>query len=243
MVLSRRHAAFTLIEVLIAAALTGVLLALLIPALHSARVANQRDRCANNLARLGQAWAEYLEANHQQFPSLPMSGAWQYGGVRHSAVNENIILDSTRPLSRWLRLNGAGEDPAHLFCCPADRGIVGPVERTGTGARTACRAFGTSYRANNALFDARLSNLDGEPRGVYVHEVNTSPSRLLVMGDAIWYEAAESTGRHADWHRKPGVGNVLFLDGSVRFQGVTPRPDIGPILLDPIPRETLRIEP
>ncbi|TVQ50669.1 MAG: hypothetical protein EA377_14180, partial [Phycisphaerales bacterium] len=228
---------------LIAVALTGVLLTLLIPALHSARVKNQRDRCADNLATLGQAWADYLEANQQQFPSLPMSGAWQYGGVRHSAINENTFLDSTRPLSRWLRLNGTVVDSAHLFCCPADRGIVGPVERTGTGSRTACRAFGTSYRANNALFDARLSNLDVEPRGVYVHEVNTSPSRLLVMGDAIWYEVAESTGRNADWHRQQGVGNVLFLDGSVRFQGVTPRPDIGPILIDPILREWPTDEP
>ncbi len=233
MVSARPHSGFTLLEVMIAGLLTAILLMLLIPALHGARVANQRERCASNLANLGQIWHEYLEDHGQKFPDLPGAGSWLYGGVRHSAINENVFLDPERPLSRWLRQWSLDDEAAHLFCCPADRGIIGPTAGTGTAGRTACRAFGTSYRANAMLFDARLARLDSQPRGVHLHEVATSPSRLLLMGDAIWHEVAESTGRDADWHRREGVGNILFLDGSVRFQNVRPRPHTGPVDVDP----------
>jgi prepilin-type processing-associated H-X9-DG protein len=55
------------------------------------------------------------------------------------------------------------------------------------------------------------------------------------MGDPVWYEVAEETGRKADWHGQPNAGNLLFLDGSVRFLTVRPRRIVGPILFDPAP--------
>jgi prepilin-type processing-associated H-X9-DG protein len=53
------------------------------------------------------------------------------------------------------------------------------------------------------------------------------------MGDPVWYERAEETGRSADWHGVAGAGNLLFMDGSVRFQPVRPRTVAGPIVFDP----------
>jgi prepilin-type processing-associated H-X9-DG protein len=84
------------------------------------------------------------------------------------------------------------------------------------------------------LMDARLAGITQEMRGMRRSEITTSPSRLLLAGDPVWYEVAESTGRTADWHNQEGAGNMLFLDGSVQFKRALPRERSGPIVLDPI---------
>lgn len=229
-----RHA-FALIELVIAIVLIMILLALFVPALYSARVISQRDQCASNLTRIGGALHLYIEDNNDQFPSVPDRPSWNYGGVRFSSADGSPFLDSSRPLNRALSPYSMHGDVAKTFCCPADFGISGDIRELGTGGRSACRSFGTSYRANACLFDARLVGFDDQPRGLYRSEIITAPSRMLVMGDAVWYEVAESTGRNADWHNSDNAGNLLFLDNSVRLQRVRPRGMVGPVMFDPMP--------
>ncbi len=229
------HRAFALVELVISIVLILVLLALFVPALHSARLVSQREQCASNLSAIGEALHIYLDDNDGQFPTVSDRGGWNYGGVRFSTADGTPFLDSNRPLNKALSPYTMHGDVAHTYCCPADFGIVGDIPDLGTGGRTACRAFGTSYRANAQLFDARLGGFDEQPRGMYRDEIITSPSRMLVMGDAVWYEVAESTRRNADWHQVEGTGNILFLDNSIRFQRVRPRGVVGPIMLEPVP--------
>jgi len=233
---ARPHrSAFALIELLISVILIVVLLALFVPALFSVRAVSQREQCATNLGRIGTAMHMYLEEHNEQFPTVTHQPGWHYGGVRFSSTDGLPFLDASRPLNRWLYPYTPYGDVAHTFCCPADIGITGDIAEIGTGRRSVCRSFGTSYRANAVFFDARIAGLDVEPRGMYRSEIITAPSRMLVLGDAVWFEVAEQTGRSANWHQLPDTGNILFLDNSVRFQAVRPRGVTGPVMLDPIP--------
>lgn len=224
---------FTFLELVISLVLVIVLLTLLVPALHSARTLSQREQCMDNLRTLGHLLHDYAEQHNDRLPYAPGQPSWQYGGLRYSEATRASFLDQSLPLNRWIVSTMSDADVKELFCCPADYGIRGEHPEAGTGRRTCCLAFGTSYRANAPLFDAKLTGLTDQPRGMYRSEMTAAPSRLLLLGDAVWYEVYESTGRDANWHGESGIGNVLFLDGSVKFQPVRPKHQVGPITLQP----------
>jgi hypothetical protein len=76
------------------------------------------------------------------------------------------------------------------------------------------RTYGTSYRANDALFrgDAALRRA----------EVAADPSRLVIMGPPFWHEVIHETGLRAEWYGAADRGIVLFLDNSTRWITASP---------------------
>ncbi|HXT58372.1 MAG TPA: DUF1559 domain-containing protein [Pirellulales bacterium] len=70
----RRPHGFTLVELLVAIAIIGLLVALLIPAIQAARESARRIQCFNNLRQLGIALQNYHDIS-RRFPSGYLSGS------------------------------------------------------------------------------------------------------------------------------------------------------------------------
>jgi len=70
-----KRTGFTLVELLVVIAIIGVLVALLLPAVQSARESARRSVCTNNLKQFGLAIHSYLAVKSR----LPPGNEWDYG--------------------------------------------------------------------------------------------------------------------------------------------------------------------
>jgi prepilin-type N-terminal cleavage/methylation domain-containing protein len=99
---SRSRCAFTLVELLVVIAIIGVLVALLLPAVQSAREAARRMKCTNNLKQLGLAVHNYHDT-HKVFPPQMMNvntsndRRWGWGAVTLPYVEQNALYEQLKP--------------------------------------------------------------------------------------------------------------------------------------------------
>jgi prepilin-type N-terminal cleavage/methylation domain-containing protein/prepilin-type processing-associated H-X9-DG protein len=149
-----RRAAFTLIEVLVAMAILGLLVAILLPAVQSAREAARRVQCANNLKQLALAAASY-QASLGVYPFGVGGGAPAGPGRVPRWSSQSQLLRELDQAALFNAINFScvawASDPVFgppngtaiftslaVFLCPSDTDRIADAPRLGHNSYRAC---------------------------------------------------------------------------------------------------------
>ncbi|MFO0973218.1 MAG: hypothetical protein U1A27_07255 [Phycisphaerae bacterium] len=174
------RAAASLVEVLVAAAVIGLLLGILIPTLSAGRRGGLRLKCISQLKVLGQHAAGYAATDprgilHPQSPSGELAwlglGAWDYGGA-DGACGENssrspipMHLGAARRPFNLAQSGPAMSDAARFaeYRCPADTGAQPNPNYTPSYVDPApCDADAAAEVIGRSMTDAKGTSYQGD---------------------------------------------------------------------------------
>ena len=238
--MTRTRKGFTLIELLVVIAIIGVLIALLLPAVQSAREAARRAQCVNNLKQIGLAVHNYVSANGETLPPQEVDTITEYShNVRLLPYLEQQPLYNAWNLSlsaRWdgssgwgitQSFNGDG-DPrdgqivqatvicTHIntFICPSD-----PYPGTGqTGNSWAVPVpwvlgltGSSNYPINGGL--NRRSNPGWRPNGVAYGISQWDGAFQIPVKLSTFVDGTSNTCAFSEWVKGPGSGDNGQADG------------------------------
>jgi prepilin-type N-terminal cleavage/methylation domain-containing protein/prepilin-type processing-associated H-X9-DG protein len=129
----RSRSAFTLVELLVVIAIIGILIAILLPAVQSAREAARRIQCTNHMKQVGVALHNH-ENDKRRLPSsmigyLPNGGPEWTGFTAQTQLlpylEEMAIYDGIDFTNRWLSSinQKAGKAAVPVYTCPSDNSL------------------------------------------------------------------------------------------------------------------------
>jgi len=216
---------FTLLELLVVAAMVGMLAALLLPALGGAKGAARRAACLNNLRQISIGLRLYVDDAGGAFPSGPMT---------------NVLTGYKNKMKSYVGLTGPSCPADKLFACPADAfcfmKLPGNTIPTLAARSLHDQAFSDycSYGFNGA--NANTNRLRGGggvsfpgPLGIAGRSVGSikNPARTVLVADDpafspySWHQPGKPFFQRPWFARLPMFNNarnlVGFVDGHVSY--------------------------
>ena len=202
----RTRSAFTLVELLVVIAIIGVLVALLLPAVQTAREASRRTACANNIKQI----ALGMQMHHDVFNVLPS------GGDKNSGVKYVI---------GW---------PAHIFPFIEQKNLRDQIDGLANNALLTVMPWRFTAAPHNGdkpmftsplkVFQCPSSELGKRSPDAWntanpdINAVNQAPLHYRANGGSANSELIQGTqSRHA-WFVKSGV---IYPKSIVRFADIT----------------------
>jgi len=214
-----RNRGFTLVELLVVIAIIGVLVALLVPAVQSAREAARRQTCLNNLKQQALAMQNY-ETTWKVLPVGLMGGitadtddGWAWGTAILPFVEQQALFTQLNPNGRprAVRNNfeatgsgrqiAGGETSLKVYRCPSSQlpKVVGATDRLpGAGV----------YAPSSRLFIGyAVSDYKGNGGGC----VNDNDGILGKLSEIPWVRFAEITDGLSN---VPLTGESSYITGN-----------------------------
>lgn len=124
----KKRTGFTLVELLVVIAIIGILVALLLPAVQSAREAARRMSCSNNLKQWGLAIHHYHDTYKTTPSGILLPGQWTFRSLLLPFIEQQPLHDSIdfeyRPhcfaASRAAGVNNPSDDLVGVYFCTSD---------------------------------------------------------------------------------------------------------------------------
>tara|TARA_Y100001934_G_scaffold271162_1_gene357266 strand:+ start:295 stop:1161 length:867 start_codon:yes stop_codon:yes gene_type:complete len=221
--------AFTLIELLIAIAIIGILLGFALPTLSKAKMTSMRAKSIHNQKQIGTAYNAYIHDHNDNYPQV--WGFAAVGGKLGSFTNTFVVPDDApknfnvhhvasfygattppeaRPLNEYL------SNRHEIFHDPMDIG------GTSLNVDSCYESFGNSYqpqvaddmfRVKRVLGDLKETPDTYEWKSLHLSDI-TNPVSKIIQGDWNWpYDRGDT------WHAEKGEpGHVmLYADGHAAY--------------------------